>query len=92
MRKIPKMRNGFIEVSNMALYWISGIRPYLILETSHKCQKRFGDKREREELGFWGNVGDWCESLHVYARSCKEEGRRKLGLQVQSDCKVLHKP
>ena len=33
---------------NMTLYWISGIRPHLVLETPHKCQKSFGDKRERE--------------------------------------------
>ena len=77
---------------NMALREVSGIRPHLVLETSHKCQKRFADKREREELGFWEIIGDWCESLDVYARSCKEEGKRKLELQVQSDFKVLHKP
>ena len=77
---------------NMALGEMSDLRPHLVLETSHKCQKRFGDKREKEELGIWEIIGDWCESLHVYARSCKEERRRKLRLQVQSDFKVLHKP
>ena len=79
---------------NMALGEMSDLRPHLVLETSHKCQKHFGDKRERErEARVLGKiVRDCCESLHVYARSFKEEGRRKLRLQVQSDFKVLHQP
>ena len=34
----------------MALRRVSDIRPHLVLECSFE-QKRFGDKREREELG-----------------------------------------
>ena len=52
-------------------------------------QKCFCKQRGREKLGFWGIDGDLCESLHVYARSCKKEGIRELRLQVQSDFKVL---
>ena len=28
-------------------------------------------------------VGEWCESLHVCARSCKKEEGKRLGFQVQ---------
>ena len=45
---MPKMRNEIYESAKHGLIRISGVRPHLVLETSHKCQKRFGDKRERE--------------------------------------------
>ena len=48
-------------------------------------QKRFGDKRKREELEFWEIVGDLCESLHVCSRSCKKKEEKRLRLQVKGD-------
>ena len=41
---------------NMALRRVSDIRPHLVLECSLE-QKRFGDKREREEIGLRRNQG-----------------------------------
>ena len=49
---MPKMRNGIYESAKHGLIRIGGIRPHLVLESSHKCQTLFGDKTEREKLGF----------------------------------------
>ena len=40
----------------MALRRVSDIRPHLVLEGAFE-QKRFGDKREREEIGLRRNQG-----------------------------------
>ena len=41
---MPKMRNEIYDEPNMALREVSGIRPHLVLGTSHKCKNVFESK------------------------------------------------
>ena len=75
---------------NMALGEMSDLRPHLVFE-SH-CAKRVGELVRWKARVLCVKIKRFVWGLLFGARSCKEEGRRNLRLQVHGDLRYVTKP